>query len=150
MACASPHEMARHARPTIAVINDDPAFLELMNDILEEQGPYEVFTFRDRETSLGELRALLPDVIVIDILVGEAPTGWELALLAGADQDLGPVPIIVSSPDTPGLGRRVGELREVANVRVLSKPFTVDQLRDVVRDALGDSPGPEPPPPIDR
>ncbi|MGH2385069.1 MAG: response regulator [Candidatus Limnocylindria bacterium] len=137
--------MAQPSRPKIAVINDDPAFLELINDILEEHGPYEVFTFRDRETSLGELRALHPDLIVIDILVGEQPSGWELALLAGADHQLGPVPIIVSSPDTPGLGRRVEELREVANVRVMSKPFTYDQIRDVVRNALAGSLDPESP-----
>lgn len=130
--------MNERARSRIAVINDDPEFLELVEEILEEDGPYEVFTFRDKETSLGELRAARPDLIIVDILVGDLPSGWELALLAGADNELGPIPIIVSSPDIHGLGRRVEELREVANVRVVSKPFTTDQLRDAVRDALAD------------
>lgn len=128
--------MSEQARRKIAVINDDPAFLQLVDDVLEAEGPYEVYRFRDEETSLAELRALRPDLILIDILLDELPSGWELALLAGADQDLGPIPIIVSSPDVPGLGRRVDELRDIAHVRVLSKPFTLDELRSIVHEAL--------------
>ena len=78
-------------RRRIAVVNNDPAFLQLVNDVLEQEGPYEVFTYRDEETSLAELRAARPELIIIDILVGGAPSGWELALLAGADSTLGPV-----------------------------------------------------------
>jgi len=129
-------EMSPSNRSTIAIINDDPAFLQLLNDILEAEGPYDVFPFRDRETRLEELRTLRPDLIVIDILVATQPTGWEIALLAGADQKLGPIPIIVSSPNVPGLGQRVDELLEVANVRVLSKPFTLEELRQAVHMAL--------------
>ena len=125
----------------IAVVNDDPDFLALVEQVLEAEGPYEVFTFRDEETPLGELRALSPDLIVIDVLGAAVPSGWELALLAGADRTLGPVPIIVTSPNVPGLGRRVDELRGVANVRVVSKPFTTEELRAAVRSALAD-PGP--------
>lgn len=131
--------MSDQARRRIAVINDDPAFLQLVNDVLEADGPYDVYRFQDKETSLAELRALSPDLIIIDILLAELPSGWELALLAGADQQLGPVPIVVSSPDVPGLGRRVDELREIANVRVLPKPFTLDELRAMVHETLTSS-----------
>lgn len=128
--------MSESARRKIAVINDDPAFLQLVNDVLEAEGQYDVYRFRDEETSLAELRAVHPELIIVDILLGELPSGWELALLAGADRQLGPIPIIVSSPDVPGLGRRVDELREVANVRVLPKPFTLDELRAIVHEVL--------------
>lgn len=120
----------------IAVVNDDPAFLELVERLLEAEGPYEVFTFRDEETRLAELRVIRPDVIVIDIIEASLPSGWELALLAGADGALGPVPIIVTTPEVPGMRHRVEELREIANVRVVSKPFTSDELAGVVREAL--------------
>lgn len=131
--------MSDHARRKIAVINDDPAFLQLVNDVLEAEGSYDVYRFQEEETSLAELRALSPDLIIIDILLAELPSGWELALLAGADQQLGPVPIVVSSPDVPGLGRRVDELREIANVRLLPKPFTLDELRAIVHETLSSS-----------
>lgn len=123
-------------RTRIAVVNDDDAFLRLLEDVLESDGPYEVFTFHDDQTSLAEVRAVRPSLILVDVLIAEVPSGWELALLAGADQELGPVPIIVTSPAVPGLGRRVQELRDVANVRVLSKPFTADELRRTVGEAL--------------
>jgi DNA-binding response OmpR family regulator len=123
-------------RPRIAVVNDRPEFLALVERVLEAAGPYEVYTYRDEETSLAELRALRPSLLIVDVLVAAVPSGWELALLAGADHELGPVPIIVTSPEVPGLGRRVEELRQVAGIRVLSKPFTVDELGAVVSEAL--------------
>lgn len=128
--------MADPRRRRIAVVNDDPAFLSLVEQLLESEGPYEVFTFRDEETRLGELRALAPEVLVIDILATTLPSGWELAVVAGADAGLGPIPIVVTSPNVPDLGHRVDELREVANVRVVSKPFTTEQLRVAVHEAL--------------
>lgn len=123
-------------RTRIAVVNDDPDFLALIESVLEAVGPYEVFTFRDEETSLAEIRAVRPRLIIVDVLVAEVPSGWELALLAGADQELGPVPIIVTSPAVPGLGRRLDELRDVAGIRVLSKPFTIDELQSTVGEVL--------------
>ncbi len=131
--------MSPERRSRIAVVNDDPEFLALVEQLLESEGPYEVFTFRDEETRLGEIRALAPEVIIIDVLTASLPSGWELALLAGADPQLGPVPVIVTSPNVPGLGQRVEELREVANVRVVSKPFTTEELRRSVREALSEA-----------
>ena len=128
--------MADPRRRRVAVVNDDPDFLALVEQLLESEGPYEVFTFRDEETRLGELRAVAPEVIIIDILATTLPSGWELAVVAGADTSLGPIPIVVTSPNVPALGHRVEELREVANVRVVPKPFTTDELRGAVRDAL--------------
>ena len=119
----------------IAVVNDDPEFLALVEEILESSGPYEVFVFRDAETCLAEIRAVQPRLLLVDVLTADVPNGWELALLAGADRQLGPVPIIITSPAVPALGRRVEELREIANIRVLSKPFTTEELRGAVREA---------------
>jgi CheY-like chemotaxis protein len=131
--------MAEPRRRRIAVVNDDPDFLALVEQLLEAEGPYEVFTFRDEETRLGELRAVTPEVIVIDVLATSLPSGWELAVVAGADAGLGPIPIIVTSPNVPGLGHRAEELREVANVRIVSKPFTTEELRAAVHQALTDA-----------
>ena len=127
--------MTEPRRRRVAVVNDDPEFLALVGQLLESEGPYEVFTFRDEETRLGELRAVAPEVIIIDILPTALPSGWELAAVAGADTALGPIPIIVTSPNVPALGHRVDELRRVANVRVVPKPFTTEELRAAVSDA---------------
>ena len=123
-------------RTRIAVVNDSPDFLAVVERVLEDLGPYEVFTFRDEETSLGEIRAVRPSLILVDVLVAEVPSGWELALLAGADSVLGPIPIVITSPAVPGLGRRLEELRAVAGIRVLSKPFTAEELHGVVAEVL--------------
>ena len=123
-------------RARIAVVNDSPEVLAMIERALEAVGPYEVFAFRDDETSLAEIRAVRPSLLIVDVLVASVPSGWELALLAGADQQLGPVPIVITSPQVPGLGRRVEELRSVAGIRILSKPFTVEELHEMVSRAL--------------
>lgn len=129
--------VTREERARIAVVNHDPAFLEAIEQALEAVGPYEVFTFRDQETSLAELRAVQPDLVVIDVQMDTLPSGWELAVLAGADDRIGPVPVIVTSPGLSGLRHRIEELRAVANVRVLPKPFELDALQAAILDALG-------------
>ena len=124
----------------IAVVNSDPRFLNMVEEVLEESGPYDVSIHKDTETSLEDLRAISPDLLIIDVLAEELPNGWELAVVAGADRDLGDVPIIVTTPETAAARHRVGELREVANVRVVGKPFELDALRSNVEEALGTGP----------
>lgn len=124
-------------RPRIAVINDDPEFLALLEEALEEHGPYDVSTFRDVETSIDQLRQVRPDLLIIDVLTDQLPSGWEVAVVAGADQVLGPIPILVCSPMVKELEHRIAELRHIANVRVLAKPFTLRELRDAVSQAIG-------------
>lgn len=135
--------MGDQRRWRIAVVNDDPAFLALLDDALEATGECEVFPFREEDTSVGELRAIRPDLVIVDITLDTMPSAWQLALLAGADGALGPIPIIVSNPDVPGLAHRVDDLRRIVNVRLLSKPFTLEELRATVREALEGTRGPE-------
>jgi DNA-binding NtrC family response regulator len=123
-------------RARIAVVNDDREFLALIERVVEAIGPYEASTFRVDETTVAEIRAADPALLIVDVLSPALPAGWELALLAGADRRLGDIPIVVTSPEMPGLGQRIDELRDIANIRVLSKPFTIDQLRDCIRAAL--------------
>ena len=127
-------------RSRIAVINDNPDFLGLLEEALEDHGPYDVSTFRDVETSIDELRRARPDLLIIDVLTDQLPTGWEIAVVAGADQVLGPIPILVCSPMVKQLEHRIAELRRIANVRVLAKPFTLRELREAVAAAIGRPP----------
>jgi len=123
-------------RPRISVVNDNPDFLELMSAILDEDAGYEVSLFAGERTTAAELAASAPDLLIIDLLLGGV-SGWELVVLARADQRLADVPVIVCSADVAELRERAEELKRIGNIHVLEKPFGVDQVTELVERLVG-------------
>lgn len=128
-------------RPRITVINDDPAFLELMAVLLEEDSGYEVTTFEGVEIpSLEPVRRSRPDLLIVDLVMPGEETGWWFLQAAQRDEELRGVPVIVCSADVASLQRRASDLSAIPRVQVLSKPFDIDQLLDLVRQQLDAAP----------
>ena len=123
-------------RRRISVLNDNPDFLELMSAILEEDAGYDVSLFPGEDTSIDQLAAANPDLVIIDLLLGGA-SGWEIVTLARADARLASVPIIVCSADVNGLRMRAAELDRIGNVHLLSKPFGIDEMTSLVEGLIG-------------
>ncbi|MGQ0608928.1 MAG: response regulator [Chloroflexota bacterium] len=130
------------ASPRITVVNDSVEFLDVMRDILGGAG-YVVSTFEGDATSIDEIAASVPDLLVIDLRIGGfAPTGWDVALMARAHDALRDVPIVVCSADTRQLRERMDEMATVADLHVLGKPFGLADAEELVgrllaRDAGG-------------
>ncbi len=123
-------------RPRIAVLNDNPAFLELMSAILDEDAGYEVTLYNGQETSADELASADPQLMIVDLLLGAA-SGWEIVALCRADDRLADVPIIVCSADVSELRSRADELERIGNVHVLAKPFGIDEITGLVESLVG-------------
>jgi CheY-like chemotaxis protein len=123
-------------RPRISVVNDNPDFLELMSAILDEDAGYEVTLFDGEATSIADVAGSSPDLVIVDLLLGGA-SGWELVTLARADERLAETPIIVCSADVAGLREREDELAQVANLHVLAKPFSLDEVTELVERLIG-------------
>ena len=123
-------------RPRISVVNDNRDFLELMSAILDEDAGYDVTLFNGEETSIGALADSSPDLVIVDLLLGGA-SGWELVTLSRADERLAETPIIVCSADVAALREREDELAQIANLHVLAKPFSIDQVTELVERLIG-------------
>jgi len=123
-------------RPRISVINDNPQFLDLMSAILDEDAGYEVALFNGEATTMAELAASTPDLIVVDLLLGGA-SGWEIVALSRADPRLAGVPIIICSADVVALRARDAELKRIGGAHVLAKPFGIDELTGLVERLIG-------------
>jgi CheY-like chemotaxis protein len=123
-------------RPRITVLNDNPEFLELMSAILDDDAGYDVATFSEATTSVDDLVESRPDLVIVDLLLAGA-SGWEIVALSRADERLIDVPIIVCSADVASLRERAGELEGIGNVHVLSKPFGIDELTEIVERLIG-------------
>ena len=128
--------MAEQRRPRVSVLNDNADFLDLMAAILDEDAGYDVQLFNGQETSIAELAASRPDLIIVDLLLGGA-SGWEIVTLARADAELSEIPIIVCSADVSALRERSEELERIGRVHVLPKPFGIDEITRLVEDLVG-------------
>jgi CheY-like chemotaxis protein len=128
--------MAEPPRPRIAVINDNPEFLELMAAILDEDAGYDVSLFDGEHASVDAIAATDPNLVIVDLVLGGA-SGWDVVALARADGRLADRPILVCSADVAGLRGRRDELARIGNVHALEKPFTIDQITEVVERLAG-------------
>jgi CheY-like chemotaxis protein len=128
--------MSDARRPRITVINDNPDFLELMRAILDEDAGYAVTVFAGDATSVGEIAAADPDLIIVDLLLGGA-SGWEIVTLARADGRLADVPIVICSADVTALRDREAELQQIGKVHLLAKPFGIDEVTGLVERLIG-------------
>jgi len=123
-------------RPRISVVNDNAEFLDLMAAILDEDAGYDVSLFKGEFVEISELAASDPDLIIVDLLLGGA-SGWEIVTLARSDQRLADVPIIVCSADVTALRDRESDLERIGSVRVLAKPFAIDEITELVERLIG-------------
>jgi CheY-like chemotaxis protein len=128
--------MPEPRRPRISVVNDNPDFLELMSAVLDEDAGYAVTLFNGQQTELSEMVAAEPDLIIIDLLLGGA-SGWEIVTLARADERLASVPIIVCSADVTALRERADDLERIGNVHMLTKPFAIEEVTELVERLIG-------------
>jgi|GEM_PF-682728 len=121
-------------RRTIAVVNDDPAFIELVRELLEDEG-YATTAYREGPTAVDFLQARTPDLLVLDIRLKQPEGGWAVLEALRADPRTRALPVIVCSADRPFLRRRAAALEEYG-CGVLEKPFQIDALYALVAAML--------------
>src|SRR6185437_13675027 len=114
----------------IIVINDDTAFLHMMQTLLQEQG-YEVMLQIEGSGAHGLVRDARPDLIILDIRMGSPDTGWMVLELLRLDPATRNIPVIVCSADVINLRAKEGMLRD-QGYDVIEKPFDLDTLLTMV------------------
>jgi len=124
------------ARPRITVIDDSPAFLDLIRDVLEAE--HDVVTYNVVH-SVAEIAASTPDLLLIDLHSGGPTgglTGWEILALARSHPDLQAVPAIVCSADLEALREDRIRLLAHGDVQLIAKPFDIHAFEQTVDRTL--------------
>lgn len=121
--------------PTIAVVNDDTAFLNLMHELLTDEG-YETIIWIESEKAYDMIRRVKPDLVILDIRMGHPEAGWALLDLIRLDPDTAGIPVIISSADSRFLREKAELLRE-KGCEILEKPFNLEDLLTKVRAVVG-------------
>jgi two-component system response regulator RpaA len=126
-----------NGRARIVLINDDDAFLDLMEVLLEEDGRYDVRTCRQWEQAHAFVKEQRPDLVILDIVIGPGEErGWTLLSMLTLDPATLPIPLVVCSAAIDSL-RDHGEFLDEHGIRVLHKPFDLDRLHAAIQAMLG-------------
>ena len=75
------------ARSLIAVVNDAVPFLEVMEQLLEEEG-YRVLTMNDAGQAYPGIKRQRPELVILDIRLGDPDAGWRVLELLRLDPAL--------------------------------------------------------------
>ena len=126
------------ARSLIAVVNDDAPFLELMEQLLEEEG-YRVLPINEGEQAYQKIKRQRPELVILDIRLGTPDTGWLVLETLRLDPTLRNIPVIICSADLRALLEREEYLHQMG-CECLPKPFDLDQLLTKMEKILGPSP----------
>ena len=124
----------------VTVVNDNPAFLELVHDILEDDRFEATAIDGDKADALEAIRASRPDILMIDLRMGmDELHGWDIAQRVRAEPDFEGLPVLVCSADVLALKRLEDDLETNLHVGTLLKPFSIDDLTAALERLLTDA-----------
>jgi two-component system, cell cycle response regulator len=124
---------AIHARPLILVVEDDEVLAEIERELLVDEA-YRVITVAHSEQS--EIAAIGPDLVVLDVVLDGDVTGYHLLKELKADPSTKHISVLVITALTgPRLAAMRSEL-DALGCHVLTKPFDIEMLLEMVRDCL--------------
>ena len=127
-------------KPTVLVVDDEPANIFLYEGILEKEG-YRVVKASGGEEALDLVKKAPPDLILTDLLMPRLH-GFNLLEELKGDEALKHIPVIIATAVYKGQLNRT-EAKRLGAAELLEKPVDPDMLVQVVKKVL--SPVDEPP-----
>jgi DNA-binding response OmpR family regulator len=115
----------------IAVLDDDPDFRTYIEDFLRDEGVYHVRTYANPEDLYDETEIRVPDIVLLDMKMGEFKGEKVLEQLLTRWPNL----CVIVVTGYPSLE----DMRATFKLRVfdyLSKPFSLNQLRQTLNNAV--------------
>jgi DNA-binding response OmpR family regulator len=124
--------------PRVAVIDNDQELLTLSVDIFADEG-WQTMPFRNGEVAIDLMRQDPPDVIVLDLWLDHPESGWFILKRLLIEPALRETPVIIWTGSTDHLAEKQ-EWLEQRGLRVITKPFEIDELCRTVREAISTAP----------
>jgi DNA-binding response OmpR family regulator len=124
----------------VLVVDDEPDICELVRLTLEMDG-HAVAMARDGATALALLDENRPDLVLLDVMMPEVD-GWEVLrrIKSAPDEQIAHLPVLMLTARADDLDRVRGGIEGA--IRYLTKPFSLDELRGAVDEALAGEPEP--------
>lgn len=117
----------------VLVIDDSPTITKVVQLVLTKAG-YEVQTAPDGEAGLAAVRAVRPDLILLDFVMPRM-NGYQFCRELTADAKLRDIPVILMSAKGDQVGERFVKVMGI--VDYITKPFSPEAITAVVQHTLG-------------
>jgi DNA-binding NtrC family response regulator len=115
----------------IAILDDDADFLSYMEDILRDEGQYAIRTFSVPDSLFSEAEIHRPDIVLLDMKMGEVRGDSVLEQLLARFPGLCVI-IVTGYPS-------LEDMRATFKLKVfdyVAKPFSLAQIRQVLANAV--------------
>ena len=115
----------------IVVVDDEPEFLEMLEEIITQSG-YEVSACDNGREALDLIRATKPDMALLDVML-PGMDGHAITAALAKDDDTNTIPIIIIS----ALEQSRGMFEKYPQVKAFcSKPFSPAELLQNIKNIL--------------
>lgn len=131
----SSEEQRRMHRKHIFIVNGDPHFLELLRELFQDER-YNVTTTNFVPETFDQIEALKPELIIIDLVIGEQ-AGWELLAQLQDDAVTAKIPVLVTSTNDEYLHIATSNEERYGVDGYVAKPMDVEALVKHVHDLAG-------------
>jgi DNA-binding response OmpR family regulator len=111
---------------TIVVVDDDSQLAELMREFLSDEG-YAVEVCSQGERAFATIRALLPDLIILDVRLAEIG-GLAVLYLLSTTPETRQIPVLMCTAVSTGEMQPWEEVLDEKGVPILYKPFDLGRL----------------------
>jgi FixJ family two-component response regulator len=118
----------------VALVGHDSADLQAVFAILEVADGHDAVSFDSGSSSLEDVLAARPDVLIVDVSDGERDAGSGDHLKLRAMQALATAPAILYTSDEDRVGQRMAAIRK-GPVFILQKPVQAAELLLTLRHA---------------
>ena len=134
------HVLAKqtHHQPYVLVVDDEPDLVEVLTEMLNEQG-YTASGAHNGHEAQDVLRAVTPDAILLDLDMPQV-SGWEFLMQLRRRAELDGVRVVILTGKDPSLNDRVRGLSLGASAYLL-KPCPVDDIIRALETALHEPEG---------
>ena len=125
-------------KKTILVVDDDPDIVEAARLVLESAG-YAVESAMDGDTALKKAGELIPDLIILDVMMGTTTQGFHVSYKLREDPKTKDIPIVMVSAIEKKTGMKFspGADREYLPVDdFIAKPVSPEELLKKVKEHL--------------
>jgi CheY-like chemotaxis protein len=117
-------------RRVVLVVDDDPAFRDLLTDLLFIEGGLEVAIAEDGRSALSQMREVRPDLVLLDLKMPSVD-GMEFCRHVRHDPLLAEIPVVAVTAWGPVETVR-REALDAGCAGFLAKPFALDDLLAIV------------------
>ena len=121
-------------RVRIAVVDDDASHVELLREVLEDEG-YEVVVSVDLRDAVVLVKDQRPTLVILDLFQARQLIGLDVVHQLKADRETRDIPVVVISADTAALRTNAAELR-MYGVVAMGKPYGLDELLSNIQGAV--------------